>query len=717
MAGAKHAKKPAPEAARVVRRPRAASARGDETRPLDDPSLYLNRELSLLEFNRRVLAQAKDEGTPLLERLRFLTISFTNLDEFFEIRVGGLKQQVDLGVSQLGPDALTPIQTLERISEVAHGLVEDQYRTYRTELRPALEEEGIRLLDQSQWTPKQARWIKRYFARGVAPVLSPMALDPAHPFPNVINKGLSFVVSLDGPDAFGRTSGIAVIHAPRSLPRLVALPKNVARGPYDFVLLSQIIQAHVGDVFPGMEALECHPFRVTRNSDLWVDEEEVDDLLRALEGELPRRNYGDAVRLEVGPDCTPEVARFLLDQFDLEDEDLYQVDGPVNLHRLAAIYFLVQRADLKYAPFVAGVPKRLSAGRSFFDVLKRGEVLLHHPFESFTPVVDFLRKAAIDPSVVAIKQTLYRTDADSPVVDALIAAARSGKEVTVVVELRARFDEAANIDLATRLQDAGINVVYGIVGYKAHAKMLLVVRREGRRLRRYVHLGTGNYHSGTARAYTDLSYLTADLRVCEDVHRLFLQLTGLGKATRLQKLLQSPFTLHKRLLALIENEAEQARSGKTARIVARMNALSEATVIQALYRASQAGVKIDLIVRGTCCLKPGIPGVSENIRVRSIVGRFLEHTRCYHFHAAGESILLASSADWLDRNLFRRVEACFPIEDEALRRRAFTETLGLYLEDNTQAWLLQPDGRYRRARPGNHRPRSAQQELLERHAD
>lgn len=695
-------------------RPEPSGARDDAAVDLKDPRLYLNRELALLEFNARVLEQAKDPSTPLLERLRFLTICSTNLDEFFEIRVAGLKQQVAFHVTQAGADGLQPQETLQRVSVLAHALVADQYGLLNDVLLPALEAEGVRVVKRSAWTARQQRWIKRYFNQEVLPVLTPMGLDPAHPFPKVLNKSLNFILSLDGFDAFGRSSGVAVVQVPRSLPRLIALPREIASVPYDFVLLSSIVHSQVSDLFPGMRVTSCHQFRVTRNSDLWVDEEEVDDLLHAIKGELSTRNYGEAVRLEIAEDCSDEMAQLLLDKFHLEPRDLYRVKGPVNVHRLVAIHELVGRADLKYPPFIPRLPKRLSHGQDPFAVLRRGDVLLHHPFESFSPVVEFVRVAAADPNVLAIKQTLYRTGDDSPLVDALIQAAKNGKEVTAVVELRARFDEAANINLATRLQEAGAKVVYGIVGYKAHAKMLLVIRREGRKLRHYVHLGTGNYHTGTTRTYTDFSLLTCDRDIGEDVHKLFMQLTGLGRVARLKKIRQSPFNLQRSLIALIDNESSEARRGKPARIIAKMNALSEPKIIQALYRASQAGVAIDLIVRGICCLRPGVPGVSENIRVRSIIGRFLEHTRVFQFHAGGDKLCLCASADWMQRNFFARVEISFPIEDDRLRQRVSSEDLETSLADNTQAWILASDGKYKRAKPGSQKPRCAQMDLIER---
>jgi polyphosphate kinase len=684
---------------------------------LAHPDLFVNRELSLLEFNRRVLEQAKDAATPLLERLRFLCISSRNLDEFFELRVAGLKQQIDLGVLTTGPDGLTAHEQLARISPISHELVEEQYRVLNDVLLPLLEQQGIAVLKRSQWDSRLTGWIKRQFENEVLPVLTPIGLDLAHPFPRVLNKSLNFIIALEGKDVFGRDSGLAVLQAPRSLPRVIEVPKSYAGCDCGLVFLSSVIHAHVDELFPGMTVTSCHQFRVTRNSDLFVDEEAVDDLLRALQGELPGRRYGDAVRLEVADNCPRHLAHFLLEKFELTEEDLYQVNGPVNLNRLMAIPDMVDRPDLKYPPFTPSRPARLAHQPNLFEAIAAGDLLLHHPYEAFSPVQDLVRQAAIDPAVLAIKQTLYRTDTDSTLVQALVDAARAGKEVTAVVELRARFDEEANIGLATRLQEAGAHVVYGVVGYKTHAKLLMIVRREGRKLRRYVHMGTGNYHASTARSYTDYGLLTADQAIGEDVHKLFQQLTGLGRITRLKKLLQSPFTLHKRMLELIEREAELARGGRPARVMARMNSLVEPQVIRAMYRASQAGVRIDLVVRGICCLRAGIPGVSDNIRVRSVVGRFLEHSRVACFHNDGDPLVYCASADWMDRNFFRRVESCFPVADPTLRQRVIDEALELYLDDNTHAWELQADGSYRRCEPGRRKPRSAQAILLARLAE
>jgi polyphosphate kinase len=675
---------------------------------------YINRELSLLEFNRRVLEQAKDESVPLLMRLFFLTICSSNLDEFFEVRVAGLKQQVAFGLGAPRFDGLTPSQALEKVSVIAHGLVEEQYSVLNETLLPALELEGIRIPRRHDWSPRVKAWTKRFFDEEVMPVLTPIGLDPSHPFPRVLNKSLNFIVSVEGKDAFGREIGLAALQVPRALPRLIGIPMSAGGRKHDFVMLSSVIHANASELFPGMTVTGCYQFRVTRNSDLWVDEEEVENLLHALKGELPRRRYGAAVRLEVADNCPDEIAEFLLEQVELDAEDLYRVNGPVNLHRLAALVGPVDRPELKYPSFVPGLPRRLRGERDIFETIRRGDVLLHHPFEAFAPVLELLRTAADDPNVLAIKQTLYRTEAGSPLVEALIDAARSGKQVTALVELRARFDEAANIDLATKLEEVGANVVYGIVGYKTHAKMLMIVRREGTKLRRYVHMGTGNYHTGTVRAYTDLGLLTANRAIGEDVHRVFLQLTGLGKAVRLSKLLQSPFTLRKTLFRMIRAEARAAAAGKPARIVAKMNSLSERGIIDELYAASQAGVKIDLIVRGVCCLRAGVKGLSENIRVRSIVGRFLEHTRVFWFHAGGKESVYCASADWMSRNLLRRVETCFPIEDARLKQKVIDEGLTPYLSDNSQAWELQSDDSYERVQRGKDARLCAQEWLLDR---
>jgi polyphosphate kinase len=610
---------------------------------------------------------------------------------------------------------MSPHDQLRRISREAHRLVAEQYRILDEVMLPQLGEQGIKVVPRGEWASEQERWARRFFITEVLPLLTPMALDPAHPFPVVLNKGLSFIVSVEGQDAYGRTSGLAVLQVPRALPRIVRIDDG-GGDRNQFTLLSSIVHAYVDQLFPGMNVQGCYQFRVTRNSDLWVNEEEVEDLLQAVAGELTNRRYGAAVRLEVADTCSEDAADTLLEALDLDDDHLYRVHGPVNLARLAALYDLVDRPDLKYPAFIPGVRRRLR-NRDLFAVLRRGDVLLHHPYESFTPVVELLQQAAADPLVLAIKQTLYRTDAQGAMVEGLLAAARAGKEVTVIVELRARFDEERNIDLATRLQEAGANVVYGIVGYKTHAKMLLILRREGRRVRRYLHLGTGNYHAGTARSYTDFGLLTCARDLGEEVHRLFQQLTGLGKAARLRHILQAPFTLQKRLLELIEDERQEALRNKPAAIRAKMNSLTEPKVIRALYRASQAGVEIDLVVRGICRLRPGVPGVSEKIRVRSIVGRFLEHARVFCFHAGGREVVYLSSADWMERNLRHRVEVVFPIGDERTKQRVIHEAFELALADNMQSWMLQPDGSYKRVRPGKGRAKAVQQLLIDALAD
>ena len=683
-----------------------------DTKNLGSPELFFNRELCQIEFNKRVLAQAKDDQIPLLERLRFLCISSSVLDEFFEIRVAGLKQQAAYGATQRGPDNLSPSEQLRRIAEEVRELVDDHYSVLNDTLLPLLDLKGIRFLAEPDWNDKQRQWLRRYFSRELSPVMSPIGLDPAHPFPPPLNKSLTFIVNLEGKDAFGRNSGKAVVQAPRSLPRVVQLPESCAQGPYDFVLLSSIIEAHISDLFRGMKAVGCYQFRLTRNSDLFVDEEEVDDLLRALEGELPSRRFGDAVRLEVSDDCPKEIATFLSAEFNLAPIDVYRCQGPVNLMRLAAIPDLVEQAELKYPGFTPGIPARLKGGKDMFTVIAEGDLLLHHPFESFAPVVEFVRQASQDPKVLSIRQTLYRTGPQSALVQALVDAATDGKEVLVVIELRARFDEEANIELANHLHTAGVQVVYGVVGHKTHAKMSMVIRREGRMLKRYVHLGTGNYHARTTRLYTDYGLLTCDPEIGEDVQQVFQQLTAMGRAGKLKRLLQAPFTLHKTMLDFIDREIQSAREKKPARIQAKMNSLIEPQIIQALYRASQAGVKIDLIVRGVCALKPGVKGVSDNISVRSIVGRFLEHTRVFYFENGGAQDVYLSSADWMGRNFFNRVETCFPVLDPALKKRVVTEAFVRYLGDNSQAWTLQPDGSYRAPKAPADKRKSAQEQLL-----
>lgn len=677
--------------------------------PLRDPSLYLNRELSQLDFNFRVLAQALDPQVPLLERLRFLCISCTNLDEFFEIRAATVRHAMDFGVPAAA-DGMSPASILNKIHDRAAQLVDAQYKCWNEVIRPSLNEAGVRVLGRDSWNARQTRWLRAYFRDEIMPVLSPLGLDPSHPFPKILNKSLNIVVVLKGKDAFGRAGHLAIVRAPRSLPRIIHLPQRVSGGEHDFVLLSSVLSAFADEMFPGMEVKGAYQFRVTRNSELVVDEAEVENLALALRDELVGRGYNPAVRLEIAKDCPKPIMRTLLQNFELPENAVYLIDGPVNLNRVTQVYDLVARPELKYPSFN---PRTLRGQDAMFETVDDGDVLLHHPFDAFTPVLELIRQAAVDPQVLAIKQTLYRTGKDSAIVDALVLAARNGKDVTVVVELRARFDEDANLGVADRLQEAGVQVVYGVVGFKTHGKMLLIVRREGRKLRRYVHLGTGNYHSGTARAYTDLGLITADPDIGNDVHLLFQQLSGLAPSTKLKRLLQSPFTLHTGLLKKIEREAKLARAGKAGRIIIKINAINEPRIIRALYAASQAGVGIDLIVRGACALRPGVPGVSENIRVRSIVGRFLEHSRIYWFGNDGEPELYCASADWLERNLLHRVETCFPILDEDLAERVFKEALQNYLDDNCNAWELDADGEYRKLSfAEGEAPHSAQAMLL-----
>ncbi|MFZ3261549.1 MAG: polyphosphate kinase 1 [Thiobacillus sp.] len=679
---------------------------------LPSPDTLINRELGILEFQRRVLAQADDPDVPLLERLKFLCIFSSNLDEFFEVRVAGLKEQIRANTSQRSPDGMTPGQQYRAVSEAAHALVARQYELFNKEIIPELATEGIHFFRRTQWNEIQAAWIRDYFFRELMPVLTPIGLDPSHPFPRVLNKSLNFAVELSGRDAFGRNSGAAVVQAPRSLPRVIRMPEDIAGCEYGFVFLSSILHAHVGELFTGMTVEGCYQFRVTRNSDLFVDDEETKNLRQALQGELPQRHFGAAVRLEVADNCSASMAAFLLGQFELDADDLYQERGPVNLVRLMQVPDWVDRPDLKFSPFVPALPARLAKQEDIFAQIRKGDILLHHPFESFQPVTHFIEQAATDPNVVAMRQTVYRTGTDSKLMQALIRAAQSGKEVTVVVELLARFDEEANINWAARLEEVGAHVIYGVVGHKTHAKLALVIRREEGELRRYAHLGTGNYHARTARLYTDFGLLTADETITADVNSLFTQITGLGKAGKLKRLWQAPFTLHSEVIAAINRETEHAAAGKPAAIVAKMNALLEPQVIAALYAASQAGVKIDLIIRGVCALRPGIAGLSDNIRVRSIVGRFLEHSRIFYFKNSGDEQVYLSSADWMDRNFFRRIETGFPILNPKLRKRVIAEGLKPYLRDNVQAWEMQSDGSYRRRKSHRAKPYSAQDMLL-----
>lgn len=665
---------------------------------LADEPRFLNRELSLLQFNERVLAMAQNPSTPLLERLRYLCIVGSNLDEFFEIRVSSLKEQQRLHPTMRGPDGLTAADALASVEKAVHALVQKLYVLLNDQVLPSLRVQGVYLHHASEWDDAQRAWAHDLFVRDMMPLLTPIALDPAHPFPRVLNKSLNFIVPLSGEDAFGRKARIAVVQAPRALPRVVRMPPSIAGLPHGFILLTSLIRAFAQELFPGMEAHGVFQWRVTRNSDLFVDEEEVTNLRQALQGELSQRNFGSAVRLEIDQLTPPHIESLLQTEFGLQAGDTYRVNGPANVARLMQICQEVDRPDLLFPEFQAPVPKQFASlphkQSAIFDLIAAGDQLLHHPYQSFQPVIDFLTTAALDPDVVAIKQTIYRTGEDSKLMELLIAAARAGKEVTVVVELMARFDEQTNINWAARLEEVGAHVVYGVVGHKTHAKMLLVLRREQGRIRRYGHLGTGNYHPRTARLYTDFGLMTANPTICEDMDKVFAQLTGLGARRQLKLLLQSPFTIHESVMAMIQAETLAAKAGKKARIMAKMNSLLEPQVIEALYKASQAGVKIDLVIRGVCALRSGVPGLSENIRVRSIIGRFLEHSRVFYFFAAGKEQVYLSSADWMDRNFFRRVEVAFPILDPALKRRVIRESFTLAFKDNTRAWLQQPDGKF-----------------------
>ena len=681
----------------------------------------LNRELGVLEFNARVLAQAEDPKTPLLERLRFICIVSSNMDEFFEIRMAGLKEQLRDNPNKLLADDSTVLESYQTVSNKAHELVAKKYQLLQDVILPKLAQESVGFLLSDTWNTQQRAWARDFFKKELVPLLTPIALDPAHPFPRVINKSLNFLVSLKGKDAFGRNADLAVVQAPRSLPRVVKMPSHLTEYKDSFIPLSSFMHAFVDELFPGIEVTGCHQFRVTRNSDLFVSEDDITDLRSALQGELPTRHLGDAVRLEINASMPENLIERLRNECDLLPEDCYRVNGPVNLVRLVQIPDLVDRPDLKFPSHTPAMPKELEEGESIFKAMRKGDILLHHPYQSFDPVLELLRQAAKDPKVLAIKQTVYRTGDESQVMDALMEAAKNGKEVTVVLELLARFDEQTNMHWATKLEAVGAHVVYGVVGHKCHAKMLLIVRREvpeGKRkgtkpiLKRYAHLGTGNYHARTAKLYTDFGLLTSDPQLCEDMHYVFQQLTGTGQQIELSKLWQSPFTMQSEIIKHIRSEARAAKAGHKAHIIAKMNALLEPSVIQELYKASQAGVKIDLIIRGVCALKPGVPGLSENIKVRSIIGRFLEHHRIYYFHANGHDKVYLSSADWMDRNLYRRVEVAFPVTNEAIKARVIKEGLRTLLQDNQSAWLMNSDGSYRKVKTTSTVKKVGQLELL-----
>lgn len=667
--------------------------------PLKPSDFFLNRDFCQLEFNRRVLAQAEDESIPLLERLRFLCIFSNNLDEFFEIRVASLKEQIKLKGEQAGLDGLTPVAVLAQVSQQIHELVEQQFSLLNGVLLPALAAEKIFFPPPAHWTEPQAKWIHHYFRHEVLPLLTPISIQSTQSFPRILNKSMNFLVELRGNDAYGRQAELAMVPAPRALPRVIPMPVEIAGNAMTFISLASIMQTYVGELFLGMEVKACHVFRLTRNSELFVNEEETQNLIDKLRGELPRRHFGHAVRLEVSAGFPLQVIDYINKNIKLAPSDIYFLNGSLNLARWIDVPNLVNRPDLKFPEFVPGIPRPLRHEGNIFAAIRKQDILLHHPYQSFEPIIDFIRAAADDPDVLAIRQTIYRTGHDSALLEALCLAAQRGKAVVVVVELFARFDEETNVNWAERLERARVNVVYGTQGIKIHAKMAMVIRRENHQLKRYVHLGTGNYHSRTARVYTDFGLLTCNEQICSDVHEIFTQLTGLGKAGKLHQLYQSPFTLHRILMEKIEFETAQAATGKPAMIIAKMNALLEPKIIRALYAASQAGVKIHLLVRGMCLLRPGVMGLSENITVRSIVGRFLEHHRIFYFFNSGREDIYLSSADWMDRNFFRRVEIAFPVLDQALKKRIVEEGLKTCLKDNSHAWLMGGDGKYQRLHP------------------
>jgi len=660
---------------------------------LNDSTYFENRELNYLKFNLRVLSQARNTKHPLLERLMFLLIFSSNLDEFFEVRVSGLRKQLDFGRQRPGPDGQYPEQVLKAIHLQVKGALAEQYKILNEDLLPNLAKENIHFLPRHDWNDELKKWTRDYFDEEVQPVVSPLGLDPAHPFPRLVNKSLNFILSLDGKDAFGRESGLAIVPAPRSLPRLIKVPTEILPEGDNFIFLSSIIHAYVDELFPGMSVIDCHQFRVTRNSDLEMTNVEVEDYAMALQGQLHSRRFGAATKLEVSIDCPVELTDFLLERFNLSNDELFQLDGPVNLQRLMALYGMIDRADLRFPQFSPGTPKLLEEDAYIFAAVDKEDQLLQHPFQSFIPIIDWVRQAAKDPTVLSIKQTLYRTNESSELVEALAEAARNSKEVTVVIELRARFDEEENINFASILQEAGAVVVYGVMGYKTHAKMLLIVRRINGALKRYAHLGTGNYHRKNSLLYTDYSLLTSDEVLCADVHKVFQQITGMGKKIHPKLLIHAPFNLRKSLIKMINGEISAATAGKKSRIVAKMNSITDPDLIKALYKASMAGVKVDLVVRGICCLRPGIAGVSENIRVVSIIGRFLEHSRVYYFQNSDPQVY-CSSADWMERNLDNRIEVCFPILKKKHSTRIKAE-LEMYLNDRGQSWELSADGEYR----------------------
>ena len=671
----------------------------------------LDRDHSLVAFNERVFSWAARTDVPVLERLRFLCIVSSNLDEFFEVRA---EPHLTAQRSDDRQGSYT-VESFERLSEALHQLVERQYALYNDALLPALQEHGIQLISHGERNAAQRRWVRQYFLREVRPLLIPVGLDPAHPFPQVANKALNFIVRLSGHDAFGRSNEIAIVKVPRVLPRIIRMPDKLSGGKAVFVALTSVIRAHLDDLFLGRTVDQFSQFRVTRHSDLSVDEDDVQNLRTALRQGLVHRHYGEAVRLEVSANCSDHLAHFLLKQFDLPPQALYRVSGPVNLVRLTQMIDLVNRPDLCFAPFKASFPRQLESGANVFEQLKRQDIVFHLPFESFDGVLAFLRAAVNDPNVLAIKQTIYRAGTDSAMMDLLREAVRKGKEVTVVVELKARFDEEANINWAEMLESIGAQVVYGVVGLKTHAKMLLVTRREGNKLQRYGHLSTGNYNARTARLYTDVSHLTSDAALTLDMEHVFVHLASQSRLPRMQKMWLAPFNLHANLVRKITTLAQAAARGQASRIVLKMNALTDVDLIDALMQAGRQGVKIDLIVRGACMLPARVPGVSDNIRVRSVIGRFLEHSRVFYFRQGTQESLYLSSADWMNRNMVRRVEVAWPVTDPAQRQRLIDECLLAYLHDGVDAWDMQADGSYQLASHSVPEGHSAQAALMARY--
>ncbi|HMP81595.1 MAG TPA: polyphosphate kinase 1 [Verrucomicrobiota bacterium] len=675
------------------------------------PGHFINRELSWLEFNQRVLDEALNPATPLLERLKFLCITSSNLDEFFEVRVAGLKQKIESESHERAADGKNAAETLKAVTARIRRMVKDLYDCWRDDIKPSLADHDIRLLETSELGESDRVWLEELYRTQIRPVLTPLAIDPAHPFPQLLNKSLNMIVQLELARDGQPLRHLAVVQVPRVLPRLLQLPRD--NGHRAYVRLGQVIQLHLADIFPGTKILGYWHFRVTRNSELYIDQEETENLLRAVENELHNRRKGAAVRLELDHDCPDTIRKALLRTLNLTDDDLYLINGPLNFSRLMMLCDGDHSADLRYPPFVPVVSPALKDAEDLFQAIRRRDILLHHPYESFSTVVEMLEQAAADPDVLAIKQTLYRTGGDPRIIGALMNAVKNGKQVTAVVELRARFDEANNIQWARKLEENGVHVVYGLVGYKIHSKACLIVRHEEGRICRYAHLATGNYNPSTARLYTDVGLLTCDPDIGEDVTNLFNLLTGICQFQPMRKLVVAPFDLHKRMIEYIERETANAKDGLPARIIAKVNSLAEPMIIEALYRASQAGVKIDLVVRGICCLRPGVRGVSDNITVRSIVGRFLEHSRIFYFENACAPKVFVGSADWLPRNLFRRIETVFPIEDGNLRERVIRELLNVALADNTKARLLQPDASWKPGKPAaREKRRDSQQEFI-----